>query len=53
MLIYLQTLSPKKCLNQIIKLDKDIANFCQIWYQDIINLQDNINDRLKQSINFT
>ena len=44
---------PKECLNEILKLDKDIANFCLIWYQDITNLQDKINNRLKQSINFT
>jgi hypothetical protein len=44
---------PKECLNEILKLDKDISNFCLIWYKDITNLQDKINNRLKQSINFT
>ena len=45
-------LTPKECLNQILKLDKDIANFFLRWYNDIINLQDNINNHLKQSITF-
>jgi hypothetical protein len=47
------SLKPKECLNQILKLDKNISNFCLIWYEDIINLHHNINNHLKQSINFT
>ena len=44
--------TPKECLQQIIKLDKDIANFYLRWYNDITNLQNRINNNLKQSINF-
>jgi hypothetical protein len=46
------SLMPKECLNKIIKLDKEIANFCLRWYIDITNLQNSINNHLKQSINF-
>jgi len=46
------SLMPKECLNQILKVDKDIAKFFLRWYTDIINLQGKINNQLKQSISF-
>lgn len=41
---------PKECLNEILKLDNDISNFCLSWYQDIKTLQKSIQQNLEESI---
>jgi len=41
------SLKPKECLNEILKLDKDIADFFLRWYSDIINLHKKINEHIE------